>query len=70
MTVIETLIKQCMNSGFFKSEEAARRYVMENCIAKNKVDEHYAEGEDLFDCITPNKTDLCDEILKYMEEGK
>ena len=31
---IEELVKQCMDSGWFKTEENARRYVMQNCIPK------------------------------------
>ena len=49
MSEIETLIKQCMDTGWFKSEETARNYVMKYCIAKKVEDEHIAEGEEIFD---------------------
>lgn len=34
MIDVEELIKKCMDSGWFRTEEAARRYVMANCIPK------------------------------------
>ena len=34
MIDIEELVKKCMDSGWFKTEENARRYVMQNCIPK------------------------------------
>ena len=60
MSVIETLIKQCMDTGWFKSEEAARNYVMKYCIASNRVEnEHIAEGEEVFDDPNADKGYVC-----------
>lgn len=46
MIDIEELVKQCMDSGWFKTEENARRYVMQNCIPKSEPE--YPQ-EDVFE---------------------
>lgn len=40
------LVDQCMNSGFFKTREAAERYVLQNCMPKEEI--IYSNGEDVF----------------------
>lgn len=53
MINIEELVKQCMDSGWFKSEEAARRYVIQNCIPKPEPE--YPQ-EDVFESNNKEET--------------
>lgn len=51
MEKLDELVKQCMDSGWFTSEENARRYVERYCIPKKVEDvvKKYSEEYDIFD---------------------
>lgn len=45
-TIFNGLVEQCMKSGFFKTKEAAEKYVLENCMPKPEPE--FKEGEEVF----------------------
>ena len=49
-TIFNGLVEQCMKSGFFRTREAAEKYVLENCMPKPEP--KFEEGEEVFE----NKT--------------
>ena len=51
MEKLDELVKQCMDSGWFTSEENARRYVERYCIPKKVEDvvKKYSKEYDIFD---------------------
>lgn len=46
-TVFNGLVEQCMKSGFFRTREAAEKYVLENCMPKPEP--KFDAGEKVFD---------------------
>ena len=53
MIDVNELIKQCMDSGWFKNEESARQYVLTYCIPKPEPE--YPQ-EDVFE--SNNKAEI------------
>lgn len=51
MNKFDELVKQCMDSGWFTSEENARRYVERYCMPKKVEDvvKKYFKEYDIFD---------------------
>lgn len=51
--IFNGLVDQCMNSGFFKTREAAERYVLEYCMPKPEP--VFEPGEEVFDVSEPEQ---------------
>lgn len=60
MEKLDELVKQCMDSGWFTSEENARRYVERYCIPKKVEDvvKKYSKEYDIFDNNNDDKESL------------
>lgn len=66
----EQLIKQCMDSGWFTSEENARRYVERYCMPKKVEDviEQWNLESDVFDKEVNNEATTESRDFSVLEE--